>query len=108
MATLDNERFYPRPPDLVFLALQVAVEECRCKITRTDDFSMTLNISSPASGFSWGAKMSAQVRPAEGGSIVRVDGATRIRANLTAPAAERKKVGQILDMVSEALQGRIS
>lgn len=107
MADLDNERFYPAEPGAVFAALTGAAQELRFKVKSKDDFARAVSFTTPAAGFSWGATMSAQVIPAQDGSIVRVGGAARVRANLTAKSAEYKNTIKLLDGVSRRLQASV-
>jgi hypothetical protein len=100
---LDNERFYPATPDEVFTALHAAAGRL-FKVKGADQFSRAVTFTTPAAGFSWGATMSAQVIPLDGGAYVRVGGAARVRTNITAKGAEYKNTIKLLDAVSAFVQ----
>ena len=104
MAGLDNERFYPAPPGEVFDALLAAGYELGWRTQHIDDYARAVTVSTRASGFSWGATFGAQVVPADGGAVVRVGGAQRVRVNLTAKGAEFRNTLRLLDQVSVVLQ----
>lgn len=103
MADLDNQRYYPATSEETYAALRAAADR-HFRVKGADDFTMAVTISTGASGFSWGATLSAQVYPQGEGSIVAVIGATRVRANFTAKSAEYKNTIKLLDAVSAAIQ----
>lgn len=99
VAELGSERFAPVSPDWAFEALQRSLKDLRWKTKSVNDTTKGLNFSTPAAGFSWGGSWSASVLPAQGGSTVRIGGASRISSsyNITANAAESKQLGKLLD-----------
>lgn len=98
-----EERFYPAGPDETFRAV-VEVVKTLHNVGRTDEFSRSVTFSTRASGFSWGANMSAAVIPHESGSIVRVGGEAKLRTNITAKGAETKRIQQLLHAVGAQIQ----
>ena len=104
MADLDNERFFPVDPGAAYEALKGALGALRWRIKSDDGFAKAVSFSTPMSGFSWGATMSAHIRPAEGGSVVVVGGTARVRTNITAKGAEFKNTIRLLDQTSAILQ----
>jgi hypothetical protein len=107
MATLANERFFPAQPDWVFAALTQALKNLGWSIKSTDQYARSVSFSTPMSGFSWGASMSASVIPTPEGGLVRVSGAAKVRTNVTAGGAERKNIGKVLDATSRRLQAML-
>ncbi len=103
MAGLDNERFYPTSPDEVFGALYAAADRL-FTIRGADPVGRSVTFGTPISGFSWGATMTAQVIAVEGGSYVRVQGAAKVRTNLTARRPEYKNTVKLLDAVQSNVQ----
>jgi hypothetical protein len=83
MPGMSNERFFPATPEETFTALHSATTRL-FKLRGADQFSRSVSFTTPMSGFSWGANMSAQVIPVEGGSYVRVAGSARLATNVTA------------------------
>lgn len=108
MANLANERFFPAQPDWVFEALTRALSGLRWSIKSTDQYSRSVSFSTPMSGFSWGASMSASVIPSPEVGLVRVGGAAKVRTNVTAGGAERKNIGRLLDAASRELQAMLA
>ncbi|MBM9458864.1 SHOCT domain-containing protein [Nocardioides sp. zg-536] len=108
MANLANERFFSAQPDWVFEALTRALRGLRWSIKSTDQYSRSVTFSTPMSGFSWGASMSASVIPSPEGGLVRVGGAAKLRTNVTAGGAERKNIGRLLDAASRELQAMLA
>jgi hypothetical protein len=104
MSDLNNERFYPAAPDAVWNALKGAVIKLGWTVKSHDEFTKAASVSTPMSGFSWGATLGIQVVPAEGGAIVRVGGAQKVRMNVTAKGPEYKNTIKLLDKVSAVLQ----
>jgi hypothetical protein len=82
-----NERFNPADADETYRALADAVRILH-KFKRSDDFSRAVTLTTRASGFSWGANMSASVIPHDQGAIVRVGGEAKVRTNITGKGAE--------------------
>lgn len=107
MAGLNNERFYPATPDETYAALVSAARRIG-KVKSADAFSRAVSFATEASGFSWGATMSAFVVPEGEGSIVRVGGTAKVRVNLTAKNAEFKNTIKVLDGVAQAIQAQRS
>jgi hypothetical protein len=108
MANLANERFFPAQPDWVFEALARALRGLRWSVKSTDQYSRSVTFSTPMSGFSWGASMSASVIPSPEGGLVRVGGAARVRTNVTAGGTERRNIGRLLDAASRELQAMLA
>ena len=104
MSNLANERFFPAQPDWVFAALTRALHSLRWTVKSTDEYARSVAFSTPMSGFSWGASMSASVVPSAEGGLIRVNGAAKIRTNVTAGGAERKNITRLLDATSSQLQ----
>lgn len=98
-----NERFYPAEPDETYAALVRAVKTLH-KFKGADDFSRAVSFATRASGFSWGANMSASVIPHETGAIVRVGGEAKLRTNITAKGAEAKRIDELLNAVGNQIQ----
>jgi len=86
MPDLGNQRFYPATPEETFAALQSAVRHL-FKVRGADEFSKSVTFTTPMSGFSWGANLSAQVIPVQGGAYVRVSGSACVATNITARGA---------------------
>ena len=103
MSGLDNERFYPASPDAVYAAVLEAAAVCKFKVKSQDDSSRSVSLASKASAFSWGANFGTYVVPAEGGAIVRMSGAAKVRTNITAKGPEYKNTIKLLDAVSSIL-----
>lgn len=95
------------PPDVVFSALE-ATSRRLFKLKGADAFSRSLTFGTPASAFSWGANMSAQVVPVEAGAFVRVVGTSKLATNVTAKGREAKNIQRLLDGVSAHLQSAAS
>lgn len=98
-----NERFYPANPDETFEALVEAVKVLH-KFKGADGFSRAVSFATRASGFSWGANMSASVIPHDQGAIVRVGGEAKVRTNITAKGAEAKRIDELLNAVGNLIQ----
>jgi len=98
-----RQRFYPATADEVFMALQAVVAR-DFNIKGADTFSRSVSFSTPMSGFSWGAAMSAQMIPVDGGAYVRVGGAAHVRTNITAKGVEYKNTIRLLDALSAHIQ----
>ncbi|GAB3774547.1 hypothetical protein FB382_003776 [Nocardioides ginsengisegetis] len=107
MSNLANERFFPAHPDWVFAAVTRALKALRWSVKSTDEYARSVSFSTPMSGFSWGASLSASVIPSPEGGLVRVVGAAKVRTNVTAGGAERKNIARLLDTASHHLQGML-
>jgi hypothetical protein len=99
-----NERFYPAQPDWVFAALTRGLGALRWSVKSSDQYARSVSFSTPMSGFSWGASMSASVIPFPEGGLVRVNGAAKMQSKIRAGGAERKNITRLLDAVSQQLQ----
>lgn len=88
-AQQSGERFLPVTPDLAYNALRRVVtapaNRRRHKLMSTDDFSKSITWINKASGWTWGERMSAHVRPAEGGCILNIEGVGRADTFQQAP-----------------------
>ena len=100
-----NERFYPASAGVVFDALEASASRL-FKVSQTDRHSRLVVFTTPMSGFSWGAHMSAQVVPAESGAYVRVAGSSRMSMNVTAKSPESKNTVLLLDAIGADLPTR--
>lgn len=103
-SNISNERFFPARPDWVFAALMHALRALRWSVKSSDLYARSVSFSTPMSGFSWGASMSASIIPSPEGGLVRINGAAKVRSNVTAGGAERKNIARLLDAVSQQLQ----
>lgn len=98
-----NERYYPATPEETYEALGESVVRMH-NLKSHDYFSRSVSFTTGASGFSWGANMSASVIPHEQGAIVRVGGEAKVRTNITAKGAEAKRINALLDAVGQQIQ----
>ena len=103
LAGMDNERFYPATPDETYRGLLDAVRSLH-NFKSADDFSRAVSFTTPPSGFSWGARMSAYVIPERDASIVRLSGTAKVRTNITAKSPEYKHTVQLLDAIGAHIQ----
>lgn len=103
MPGLNNERFFPATPEETFVALQAAATQL-FTVRGANTFNKSVTITTPISILSWGANLSAQVIPVQGGAYVRVSGSARLRTNITARGPEKKNIALLLDSVSTHIQ----
>jgi hypothetical protein len=107
MSGVDNERHFPAEPAEVYESTKRALKALRWRLKSADDFARAVTFATPASGFSWGANLSASVVPAAQGAILRIGGTAKVRVNVTAKGAEFKNSARLLDAVSRDLQDRL-
>jgi hypothetical protein len=100
MSQLDDRRFFPVPPEVVYGALLAAIRDVGFGLKSKDDFSKAVRVSTPMSGWSWGAVLSLSVMPESGGASIRVSGGAKLKTNITAHGSEAKKIAKLLDAVS--------
>lgn len=96
-------RFFPADPDETFRALAACVREF-AKPQSIDEFSRSATFKTRMTGFTSGAQMTASVLTTDGGSIVRVDGAARMKSQLAGNSVAQRQAGEMLDHVSATLQ----
>lgn len=99
------ERFVPIPAPVVHRALLSAVRG-RCKLKGSDDFTLVINFSSRANALTWGENYSAQVLPAEGGSLIRIQAASKFNGPFEQNSRMHKLVNRLFDDVATALRPR--
>lgn len=99
------ERFLPLPPATVYPALVSAVKG-RAKLKGSDDFTFVVNFSSHANLLTWGENYSAQVLPAAGGSLIRIQAASKFNGPFEQNSRMHKLVNQLFDDVVSAVRPR--
>jgi hypothetical protein len=97
------ERYLPVAPLRVYAALQNAART-RFTLTRSDDFTMSVEFSSGASAFTWGEKFTAQVTSAQSGATIRVDGVGKVGGQLQQNARLHRLINQLLEDVAAQLR----
>lgn len=99
-----QQRFYPRPVPQMFKAVVVAVKgDPMFRLRRADDLSMTVELSTAPSLFTWGENLTATCTPAEGGCLVSVGVSGKVGAQLGQSARNSKVVNRLFESVSEVL-----
>ena len=93
------ERTFRVWPKVAYWGL-VAVAEKRFEIKDTDDFAMTIQFSSDASG----EDFSAQVVPVDGGALIEVQKVGKVGAHARESARNRRLVKGLLSAVSARLR----
>jgi len=99
------ERFYPMPPQDVFNAVVQVVPQ-RFRLKSSDDFTLSCNFTSGASAFTWGENFSAQVVPANGGAIVKIQGAGKVGGQIQQSARTNKLMNQFFEGITALLRAQ--
>ncbi len=105
MARIEDHRFYPVLPDVVFLALQAAIATCGGKTERILEYSKSVKFTTRR-GLAWRGRYLAEVLQRQGGSIVRVEG-TSLSSSARARNAESDTISRILDSTAAEVQQRL-
>ncbi|GAB4081759.1 hypothetical protein GCU67_09795 [Modestobacter muralis] len=99
------ERYVPVPPAVVYPALVAAARD-RFKFKGADGFTMVVDFASKANLLTWSENYNAQVLPAEGGSLIRVQGASKFNGRFEMNARLHKMVNGLFDDVIAAVRPR--
>lgn len=99
----EHERWYPAGPAETFEALRLVIYGTH-GIKSKDDFAMSIGFEASGGGLSSGLNCNAHVQPRDGGSVVTLGGAGKVRTQIANQSAMNRIAETLFAGISAKIQ----